>query len=160
MPSVNIGKDKFMDSIRSGFISRDNIREQFELDYPRVKLVINGEIVQNKLSDVLDYICHKTHNINMYYDFLMCCTQSTMVTPLEKLSTYLPLFIPVDSGDPLIIMINISNNICFLIHKKMNMFSINQKTNDTRKVMSMDIQIRFRLDTNDSVEIKYQNNMK
>tara|TARA_Y100000389_G_C17194688_1_gene380611 strand:- start:46 stop:528 length:483 start_codon:yes stop_codon:yes gene_type:complete len=158
MVSFEVKKELFLNELTKGFKSRIDILNQFKLDYPRMKLVIDGVIIKHSIKTVLLYIWILSgKNQNVYYNFLACCTQAIMAYPFEKLSGFLPSFIVGDSPKPLIIMIN-SKTMKFFVYKVVKLYSVNEKSIVTKELTEYKIEIDFVLNDNNSVKIKYQKN--
>ena len=117
MTSIVIEKDKFFHETTQNFRSRIDILNQFKLDYPRMKLLIDGVVINRKVDIVLIYIwILSKKDVNIYYNFLAYCTQTVMAYPFEKLSGFLPSFVLGDSHKPLIVMID-SKTLSFFVFK-------------------------------------------
>ena len=164
MPTVFLNKKDFLGNIRKGFKDEKALLHQFEIDYPRVKFLIDGVLIDQttyKHTDFIKWIWYITkENKETYHNFLSCCTQCIMSYPLERLHSYLPMYILADSKTPLVIMIN-SQNLSFLIHKKIKVYStryFSESNKTPKELTNYNIQIKFDLplEQKGMIEIKYE----
>ena len=154
-----VPKKEFLEHVKGGYKSRSDILTQFTLDYPRMKLMIDGVVMTNSVDDVLLHIWNIVgKNATMYYDFLACCTQSVLVYPLERLNRCFSVYTLIDSGNSMVVMIKTTHTISFFIYKQMNMKLSTKITDEKANMMIINVQVKFNLDDDKCVQINYEKN--
>ena len=154
-----ISKKDFIKEVKKGYKNNEEIKKQFTLDYPRTKIFINNSLINQENTDI-NTITNQiwewvNHDTDLYYNFLSCCTQSTMAYPLEKIHSYLPGYLITDSKTPLVIMIN-SEDLSFLIYKKLNLTPKNQQTPQVTTQHKIQIKFNIKPTNKKLVEITYK----
>lgn len=109
------------------FSNVKEIEHQFRLDFPRMNLVFNNQLL-NRSACPNGFIQASNHSLNPSA-LLACCTQAALVYPLQMLQKLVPIFVfgePLGSS-PVTVMVTLNaQKESILIVKRLQAFRLDK----------------------------------
>ena len=154
---VTLDLEDFVNEIEKTFTDENEIEHQFNIDFPRSRVLING-IEINDCNSMKNYL-RSTFDKEKVNRILMLSTQGVLGKPVELMYNYLlinNLHIGEkkfnSSRNPYTVYIDTYNGISFLIVKKMRIFKIYRGIDVT--LCDVDLRIEFNIDIDKIVVLR------